>query len=172
MGLEINRLTNANIYVDGNSWLGRAEEITLPVITSKMSEHKALGMVGMVELFSGIDKLEARIKWNSVYKDAFKKMANFTKSMQIQVRASLESYGSEGLTAQTACVAYMTVQSKSLPLGAFKQNENVELENALNVTYIKLVVGGETILELDVLANIYTVGGVDLLAEYRANLGI
>ena len=79
MGLEINRLTNANIYVDGNSWLGRAEEVTLPVITSKMSEHKALGMVGMVELFSGIDKLEARIKWNSVYKDVFKKAANPTK---------------------------------------------------------------------------------------------
>lgn len=172
MGLEINRLTNANIYVDGNSWLGRAEEVTLPVITSKMSEHKALGMVGMVELFSGIDKLEARIKWNSVYKDVFKKAANPTKTVQMQVRASLENYGSEGKTGESACVVYMTAQFKALPLGTFKQNENVELESALNVTYIKLVVGGETILELDVLANIYTVDGVDLLATYRANLGI
>ncbi|WP_027809960.1 phage major tail tube protein, partial [Burkholderia cenocepacia] len=56
--IEINRITNANIYVNGNSLLGRAEEIKLPDISAIMQEHKALGMVGKIELPAGFDKLE------------------------------------------------------------------------------------------------------------------
>ena len=47
--IEINRITNANIYVNGNSLLGRAEEIKLPDVSAIMQEHKALGMVGKIE---------------------------------------------------------------------------------------------------------------------------
>ncbi|MZQ57783.1 phage major tail tube protein, partial [Escherichia coli] len=44
--IEVNRITNANIYINGNNLLGRAEEIKLPDISMIMQEHKALGMVG------------------------------------------------------------------------------------------------------------------------------
>ncbi len=44
--IQINRITNANIYLDGNNLLGRASEIKLPDISMIMQEHKALGMVG------------------------------------------------------------------------------------------------------------------------------
>jgi hypothetical protein len=43
MAISVNKLTNANIYIDGNSLLGKASEIDLPKITAKMAEHKALG---------------------------------------------------------------------------------------------------------------------------------
>ena len=46
--IEINKLTNANIYMNGTNLLGRAEEVQLPQIKHKMAEHKALGMVGSV----------------------------------------------------------------------------------------------------------------------------
>ena len=42
--IAINRITNANVYIDGASLLGRAEEVELPQIKAKMSEHKALGL--------------------------------------------------------------------------------------------------------------------------------
>ena len=38
--IEINRITNANIYVNGNSLLGRAEEIKLPDISAIMQALK------------------------------------------------------------------------------------------------------------------------------------
>ena len=68
--IEINRITNANIYLDGTNLLGRAEEVKLPDVSMIMQEHKALGMVGKVELPAGFDKLEGEIKWNSFYRDA------------------------------------------------------------------------------------------------------
>ena len=70
--IEINKLTNANIYMNGNNLLGRAEEVDLPQIKHKMAEHKALGMVGSAEFFAGIDKLECKIKWNALYPNVTK----------------------------------------------------------------------------------------------------
>lgn len=169
--IQVNRLTNANVYMDGKSFLGKVEEISLPDIKHKMSEHKALGMVGMMEFFAGIEKMEAKIKWNSFYVDAMKKMANPTKAIQLQVRGSLENYNSTGRGAQQPVVIFLTCTSKNFPTGNFKQHDNVECESMLNVTYCRLEVNNESIMEVDILSNIYKVDGVDILAEYRANLG-
>lgn len=172
MGISINKLTNANVYVDGGSLLGQTEEITLPSVMYKMAEHKALGMVGTTEFFSGIDKMETKIKWNSYYPEVMKKMANPFKNMKIQVRASLETYGADGRTEQVPCIVYITAASKGFPMGGYKQHENVEVENTLTTYQCKLEIDGEPIVEVDILNNIFKVEGEDLLAEYRANLGI
>jgi uncharacterized protein len=169
--ISINRVTNANIFVNGNSLLGKADEITLPSVKNKMVEHKALGMVGSLEFPSGVEKLEGKIKWNSFYEDVLAQMANPYATLQIQVRASLESYASAGRINEVPVVAIMTIMPKSLPGGAFKQNDNVEMETDFTANYFKLTVGGKDIVEVDVLANIYKAGGVDVLSNYRTNIG-
>lgn len=170
--VSINRITNANVYVDGNNFLGKAEEVTLPTIKQMMTEHKALGLNGKFELPSGIDKMEGKIKWNSMYADALKMFANPYKFMQLQVRANVETYeAGAGKTGEAPFVCFMTIQSKSLPLGAFKPQDNIELETDFNVLSAKVQIAGETIIEIDVMANIYKVGGEDLLKKYKANQG-
>jgi hypothetical protein len=172
MALSIKKLTNANVYLDGASLLGKAEEISLPDLSGKMVEHKALGLVGVAEFWAGLEKMEAKIKWNSMYPDVMLKAANPTKAYKLQVRASLESHDSTGRTAQDPVVCYITGTFKKHPGGNFKQHDNVELENMLNVSYIKLEIAGAVIYEVDVLSNVYIVDGVDILAQYRSNLGI
>lgn len=169
--IKINRVTNANVYVEGGSILGQAEEVSVPEVKYSLSEHKALGMVGKMEFFSGLDKLEAKIKWNSFYSDTLLKFADPFKSLQLQVRASLEQYGATGRTAETPVVVHMTVQNKNFPGANFKQHDNVEMESSLGCTYFKLVIGGKDIVEIDVLANIYKVNGTDVLATFRSNIG-
>lgn len=169
--IQLRRVTNAAIYVNGNSMLGKAEEIKLPDITSLMTEHKALGMVGKVELPSGFDKMEGEIKWNSFYPDVAAHMGDFFTMVQLQCRSSVETWGSVGRTEQVPLVTFMTALFKKNPLGAFKQNDNAEFASGISVYYIKQQLAGKDIVELDVLANIYKVGGVDKLDLYRANLG-
>lgn len=171
MNLQVNRVTNANIYIDGVNLLGTAEEVSAPMIKHKMSEHKALGMVGTVEFWSGIEKMESKIKWNSFYRDVLEKAANPFKSVQIQVRGSVEIFDSTGRSSEQPIVMNLTAQFKDFPMGNFKQHDNVELENNLNVTYAKMTMNGQEILEIDVLANVYKVNGQDVLGTYRANIG-
>lgn len=170
--IQVNRMTNANVYVNGASQLGRAEEINLPSVKHIMAEHKALGLVGKMEFASGIDKMEARIKWNAFYSDVFKKFASPFATLNLQCRSSVETYDSEGRSQQVPYVCYLTAYAKDFPLGNFKQHDNVELETNLSVTYVKIELNGEEIIEIDVLANVYKVGGVDQLSRYRQNLGI
>lgn len=169
--LTVNRLTNANVYINGASFLGKAEEIDLPKITAKMAEHKALGMQGAIELISGFEKMEARIKWNSVYADVMGLMANPYQVHSLQCRSSLENYTAAGRTGEAPVVCFMRGQFKEVPAGNFKQHDNVEMESRLAVTYMKVEINGVPIVEFDALANIYKVNGVDILANYRANIG-
>ena len=169
--IQVNRLTNLNIYMNGQSMIGRAEEVNLPEIKHKLAEHKALGMIGTVELWSGIDKMEASIKWNSFYADAYSVAANPFRTVSIQGRGSMEVYNAAGRVAQQPVVIYLTGQFKNVPGGNFKQHDNVEITSQMTVTYMKVEINRQEIVEIDVLSNIYKVNGEDMLAEYRANLG-
>ena len=150
--IEINRITNANIYLDGANLLGRAEEVKLPDVSMTMQEHKALGMVGKVELPAGFDK-------------------NPYKLLALQCRSSVQRYSSQGLIDEIPLVTFLTIMFKKNPLGTFKQHENAEFSSSFTCTYIKQVLDGEELLELDYLANIFRVGGVDQLTDYRINIG-
>lgn len=169
--IEVNRITNANIYVNGNSLLGKAEEIKLPDVTAIMQEHKALGMVGKIELPAGFEKLEGEIKWNSLYPDVAEMMANPFKTVQLQCRSNVETYNAQGRVEEVALVTFLTVRFKKNPLGTFKQHDNAEFSSSFSATYIKQVMGGKEILELDYMANIFRVNGEDMLETYRQNIG-
>jgi len=169
--IQVNRIVNANIYIDGANLLGRAEEVKLPDITAIMQEHKALGMVGKIELPAGFDKLEGEIKWNSLYEEAAKAMANPFKAVQLQCRSSIETYGPGGRIEEIPLATFLTVMFKKNPLGTYKQHDNAEFPSSFTATYIRQVVKGKDVLELDYLANIFKVDGTDLLATFRDNIG-
>ena len=169
--IAINRVTNANVYMDGNNMLGRAEEIKLPDISAIMQEHKALGMIGKIELPAGFDKLEGEIKWNSFYPETAKAMANPFRTVSLQCRSSVERYSSQGRIEELPLVTFLTVSFKKNPLGTFKQHENADFSSGFSCTYIKQMLDGEELLELDYMANIFKVDGEDILADYRYNVG-
>ena len=168
MAININKLLNCNVYVDGGELLGQVEEFDIPELNFKMVEHKALGLFGSFELPSGLDKLEARCKWNAFYDDVVS-TSNPYKAIQFQVRANLETYGSTGRTGQQSMVFTMTAVPKKLPGFKFKQSDNVEMESTFSITRCKLVVDGQTKFEADVTANKLVIDGEDVLSTFRAN---
>lgn len=168
----VNKVTNANIYLDGTSFMGRAEEITLPDISPKMADHKALGMVGEFELPSGLQKMSAKIKWNAIYPDVLKKTYNSFTACRLMVRASVETWEGGTRSAQRPCVIYLTGTWRKSGGLVFKPQDNVESENELNITAYKMEIDGEEIVDIDVLSNIWRVNGEDQLAVYRSNLGL
>lgn len=174
MSVIINKVFNSNIYADGGSLFGKADEVTLPTIKAKNSDpHAPLGFVGEIDYAAGFEKMDGcKIKWNSYYKDAAKKFSNIYAGIKLQVRFNIEQYSGSTKTAEEPGVAYLTVRPMTLPGGNFKAKSPVEVETEFSCTYIKLELEGEEVYELDFEANIYKVNGIDLLAGYRANLGI
>jgi P2 family phage contractile tail tube protein len=167
--IKVNKLTNCNVYIDGSSFAGQIEEFDIPELNFKMAEHKALGLFGTFELPSGLDKMEARLKWSSFYPDAVPQTSNPYQARQIMIRGNLEVYGAGGRTQEVPVTVTMTGFSKNLPGLKFKQHDNVEQESRFSITRVKCVVAGTTRFEVDVLANIATIGGQDILSGFRAN---
>ena len=168
--LKVDRITNANIYIDGTSMLGKAEEVEVVWPKAKMADHKGLGMAGTAEFPVGIDKLEAKLKWISLYTEVLQAMSVY-QSHQFQVRTSKESYTSQGRTLELPVVLLMTAQFKDGGPLSFKQHEQVDFPTVLVVYHCEYYVAGVQYLLYDVMANMYIVNGVDQLANFRANLG-
>lgn len=168
--INVNRVTNANIYLDGSSLLGRAEEVELAFPKAMMVDHKGLGMFGKAEFPAGIDKLEAKVKWLSIFSEVLQTLSIFA-SHQFQVRASIETYTSQGRTAELPFVGLMTAQFKDGGPLNFKQHEQVDFPTTLVVYHCEYYISGTQYLMYDVMSNQYTINGVDQLANFRLNIG-
>jgi P2 family phage contractile tail tube protein len=169
--MNVTAVHNANVYLDGLSLLGRAEEVELAFPKAKMVDHKGLGMFGTIELPAGIDKLEAKIKWITVSAEVLQSVSIFA-SHQFQIRASVEQYTSQGRIAELPFVGLMTAQFKDGGPLNFKQHEQVDFPTTLVVFHCEYYLAGVQYLLYDAFANMYVVNGVDQLAAFRANIGV
>jgi len=171
MNIQINSLTNANIYIDGVGLLGRAEEIEIANPKHKMIDYKGLGMAGTAELWAGVEKLESKIKWSSFDADTLAMSASPFQTHSFQARGNLDQYTSQGRTAELPVVYLMTGVFKDAGSPVFRQHRMVETTSVVSIYHCELFVAGVQIYLYDVFANIYVVGGVDQLSIYRSNLG-
>lgn len=170
MKKEITKIDNCAVFIGGNNHIGKAEEASVTA-NYRWLETKPLGMIGAKEFFSGVDTMEAKIKWNSFYPDVFKQVANPRKAFDIQLRSNLEHFLGDELTEETGMQIFLRGKSSNFPGLAFKQGEMVDSETTVKVTYVKLVHNNETIIEIDKENEVFNVAGEDVLSNFRANLG-
>lgn len=170
--LEVNKLTNATYWVNGKNYFGKTEEFSLPTIKYKNATHKGMGLMAEMEYFSGIDKIEHKLKLNAPYADYMREMGDPTKKVDVMVRGNLQNFQGSASVDEVPYVVTMRVACKDFPLGNFKQNDNVELEMNFNVYYVKLEINGEKLYEIDLENNILFAGGRDVYEKFRKNLGM
>lgn len=169
--IEISKVFNARVYVDGTDFIAKAEEVDLPKVKFKFADSKALGLYGEFELPTGLDKLEARLKFNSVYPE-FLALASDPFTMRtVIVRAPYQVWTQQGVTKTVPLKAEMRGFFKEFDAGKFKARDSAEAEATLSVTYFKLEIDGKEVLEVDTINNIYKVEGKDKLRDYRTAIG-
>lgn len=170
-GFSAHRITNSNVYLDGRDFFAKAEEVELGSVKAVMSDFQGLGMVGLIELPDGLDKLEGKIVWNSRYKEASTKLASPFKTVQLQCRSNVQVFNNGGLVDEIPLVTVMTIMPKEFNLGSFKPRDPSKFETPFSAIYVRQLLNGEEVVLLDYLANIFRVGGEDQLAKYRRNIG-
>lgn len=171
MGITLQKITNANVYIGNNSLIGKVAEMQLPALEQEMTEQNLLGLYSQLELPSGLQALEATMTVNSMYDEIIDAFANPTQSRLLQLRTSRETWTEEGLSEEVPVVVFLRASCKNFPLGGFTPRDNVELELQHNVTFLKVLVDGEERLEVDAINNVYKVNGEDILQNFRSNLG-
>lgn len=165
-------LINARVYNASKVLLGMADaEIgDLEYMTESIA---GLGIAGEIDLpaLGHLKSLTLKLKWNSVCDSAVTLLA--PKSHQLEIYASLQnwSYG-EGIIKPVGCrVSALAVPKKS-GIGKFEPAKKMEPESEFEVYYLKMGIGGQTMLEFDKFNFKCVISGTDYLADVRSQLGL
>ncbi len=168
-----NVINDANIYVDGANWLGKAD-VEIPTVKQKMQGYQAFGVAGELEVpvVGHVDKLEGTVKFKSMTADAAKVLYNPRYAPLLDARGSVQKYDpSTGQMRQFPCKFTMRAFFSELKAPEFKQGSDSGGEAKFSAHYMKLEIDGEEVFEIDQFNYIYKVNGEDVLAEVRENLG-
>jgi len=163
--IQIKKISNANVYKRGVSFVGKAKEVTLPDVAFVVNEYKSLGLFGTAKLPDGLEAMEATFNWGALYPEVLSEAANPYKSVPLQIRAAQETFNSFGRVATEPVLIDIAGTFSKFPLGAFKPGEALSCETVMQVSYFKMTIGKQIVAECDVLANIYRVNGQNLLSE-------
>jgi P2 family phage contractile tail tube protein len=164
------KLKNMNIFNDAYSHLGVIGECTLPKIVHAMEDWRGGGMLGPIKIDNGIEALE--FEWTLGGHDAFPiRQMGVTRHDGVLLRF-MGAYQSDETGAVTAVEAVIRGRHQELDHGTQKPGEDTEQKIKTVVSYYKLISNGTELYEIDMLAGIYRVGGVDRYAQIRAALGL
>ncbi len=172
----IEKILNANVYMDDVNFVGRATEVDLASVKIKTTEHQTLAMVGPLELFQGLEKLECKIKWASFNYEMLAKLVP-TRAVKLTIRVAQQAYAQSSVAYTDQVRAVMVGRMRETTPQTVKAGEG-SIETTFTIDYFKKTVGGyggiagADVLEIDVPNYIYKVNGEDIYADVRAALGL
>ena len=169
MGLP-RKLKNFATFVDGVNYQGEMPEVTLPTLTRKMEEYRSGGMNGPIDLDMGMEKMEAELKGAGWIKGLMAKWGAGTHdALMLRFAGAIQS---DDTDAVQAVEVVMRGRLAEVDPGSAKAGEMTEQTYKYTLSYYKLTMDGEVVLEIDLVNMVEIVHGEDRLSGVRAALGV
>lgn len=164
------KLKLMNLFQDGVGYKGEVNEVTLPKLAIKSEDYRAGGMLGDVVIDLGIEKLEMEVKFGGFMTE----MKAFFGSPNIDGVALryAGSYQRDDTGEVDAVEIVARGRYTEIDDGNAKSGDDTESTYKVALTYYKLIVNGNELIEIDLLNTIYVVNGKDRLAEHRKAIGL
>lgn len=164
-------LTHSTVWLDGRSFVGECESITLPKLSTKKQAYAAGGLSAEVDVPMGLfEKLEASFSFNTMNPNHLN-MIGITLGNQINVSARGSLHSNDG--TQIPIKVSLRGAVTELDDGEWKTGELTKPKLSMgSITYYRKEINGKVIHEIDVLNGLAVINGVDQLAKTRAHLGV
>lgn len=157
-------------FMDGVSFVGETEEVTLPTLKRKMEEHRGGGMPGPIKIDLGQDAIEMEWKAAGFIVEQYKAYGA-VKHDKVLIRFAGGIQSDDDDTVQSVEVT-VRGRAEEINPGSAKAGDKTQQTMKLTCSYYKLAVDGATIIEIDMVNMIETINGEDRMAAWRAALGI
>lgn len=165
-------LINFRVYKDGKDLLGLAN-VDLPDLKAITVSTKGAGMAGTVDapVRGHYDSLEMQLNWNVLTKPGVVLAAPTGTHLDMRGAMQVKDTETGGYKVSPIKVV-VNATPKSTKMGKFDMGTTSDAGNTLEVTYIKITIDGEDIVEIDKYNYICKIDGVDYLADVREALGL
>lgn len=160
---------NINLFVDGRGYAGQLDEFNAPKITQITEDFRAGGMNAPIELNMGTEKLECDFSMFK-YDRNLLSLVGLSDGQQVLLTAREVLESQDGTV--TPVVHNMRGKLKEMDPGTSKAGAVNPIKFSVALSYYKLTHGDTVVQEIDAENMVHIVGGVDVLADQRAALGI
>ncbi|MEL3915582.1 phage major tail tube protein [Aeromonas caviae] len=166
------KLKHGNIFMDGENWIGVAEDFTPAKLSQKFEAYRGGGMMGGANIHMGLEDgaLDTSFTFGGAEAALVKRMG-LAKIDGVALRFA----GSFQRDDTCEIVSVEIVQRgrfKELDRGTLKSGDNTQSKVSMVNTYYKETMNGVVLCEIDLLNMIWIVDGVDLMAEHRKAIGL
>lgn len=166
------KLISFRVFHEGTDLLGVAD-IDLPDIEPLTDTVKGAGVAGEVEspVLGHFGKMSTKINWRTLVKSV---------AFLSQQRMHSLEYRGGVQTLNNSTGEYITVPiriairglPKKTGLGKLQIGSTTDSSNEFEVTYIKVTIDGQDVIEIDKYNYVCVIDGVDVLSDLRIALGL
>ncbi|MCI6382855.1 phage tail protein [Fusobacterium mortiferum] len=172
-GIIPEKAINYKLYVDGSSSLAAMVDVTLPNIEYLSETVSGAGIAGEIDspTLGHTSPITLGINVRSLIGEDFKLLQQ--KSYTLEIRAAMQSNDQSNgkLTVGKLAIIAKGIP-KNLNMGTLGVGKTTDSSKEFSLTYLKVEIDGEVVLEIDKVNMIFIVNGEDMLAEVRAALGM
>jgi len=154
-----------NLYIDGTSYAGRADTITLPPLNFVVEAHRAAGMDGSVELEMGMELMPFSAVLSDYSPDLIALMGQ--NDVPVVARGSVQAQGG----ATEAVIVNMRGLFKGLEFATWQGGTKSTKTISSTLSYFRYRQRDVEYCEIDIINMVRKFGGVDQLAAHRNNIG-
>jgi len=169
MGLP-SKLKNFNIFNDGNNYQGQVAEVNLPKLTRKMEEWRGSGMNGPIKVDMGQEAMSMEWTVGGMMRGVLEQWGVTTHN-GVMVRFA-GGYQSQDSDAVDAVEVVVRGRHSEIDMGTAKPGDDTAIKIVTEVSYYKLTINGQDVIEIDVIGMVEKVGGTDRLQSLRQAIGL
>ncbi|AXQ50156.1 phage major tail tube protein [Stenotrophomonas rhizophila] len=166
------KLKHMNLFNDAQSYLGVAKTVTLPKLGRKLEAYRGGGMDGPAKVDLGFSDDGLALEWTLGGWDliALRQFgAVRADGVAMRFAGSVQRDDDGSVSAVEIAVRG---RHEEIDFGEATPGEDTEHKINTALTYYKLTVDGEVIVEIDFLNFVFIVDGEDLLADHRKAIGL
>ena len=164
-------LKNFNLFIDGEGYAGRVEELTLPKLSRKMEEYRGGGLNGDVEIDLGMEKLEMEFTLRE-YSRSVLNQWGACDAAGVGLRFLGAAVRDDSSCETDSIEVAIRGRWRELDFDTSKSGEMSTLKVMVATSYFKYLVNGEEVIEIDHLNMIEKVNGNDRLKKQREALSL
>lgn len=159
-----------NVFNDGSSYIGETTEVTLPKLTVKTEAYRAGGMIGEIDVDLGLEKLEMEHTYGGPIRQVYSQFG-LAKTAGVLLRF-MGAFQRDDTGDVDAVEVVVRGRHTEIDPGTAKAGDDTTFKVKSSLSYYKLVINSQTVVEIDMERMIYIVDGVDRYADHRQAVGL
>lgn len=164
------KLKNFNLFGNGDNWQGQIASLSLPELARNMEEYRGGGMNAPVDLDMGMQKLEFQWTPAGLIPGLFDNFG--TSQIDGDMLRFAGSYQRDDTGETMPVEIVVRGRHSTIGMGDAEAGGNNTGTVTTTLSYYKLTIAGEEVIEIDVPNMVEKVRGVDRLEEHRRNIGL